>query len=288
MSKLFVPKVKPVSATHIQTLVKQYHNLVIGKNEIIKRVEYVLNDHGINLFVKKTPASKASDIDYTSQYDTKCTVYSKGTGFSATDNHLIKEFKQYIVFLMYIIVNYTKGYEPIKRFVDMRYNNNKFMITYCADRFQSLKGKINNDNFTFFNDLDENCIKHLKNSMHKIFENLDEDFEIPLEVHTKCVYAVFSDVLTHYTYDKAVTYAFSSQAQLLNYITVPDEECLGAVCNLYTMVLAVCAAPKKGTTSSTGGRKSTAGGRKKAQKEEVVDDDDLIIDDEDAIDESEV
>jgi hypothetical protein len=96
-------------------------------------------------------------------------------------------------------------------------------------------------------------------------------------VHDKCIKAAFKDVASAYTYEKASTFCFSTNVQILNYASsCASVDILKDINTLYVVATGMCAAKKAATGKGTRSSKSKS---KVAETEddELVDDADEEI-----------
>jgi hypothetical protein len=252
---LVLPEWKSISTSDMQLLSKTYSNLIAGKTELIYRI-YLRDEFNIDC-IRKKPLSKASasDADVDATFVKKINVYAKEYNFNAVENHPIKEFKQYILFSLLLMINYENP--NIKQFVDSCNAGQEAKTNIINTQFKLLSGG-RYVCYEYFNTIEENCYRQLLESTKKI-GNVPSFSQ---EVHDKCIIAAFKDAANAYIFEKASTYAFNSYPQQLSYLQFCNGvKVIEDFLKLYEYTLKLCAVKKPGESKPTGTGKGKGKGK---------------------------
>ena len=281
MSNLFVSPIKNISTSDVATTTKTFTNKFIGKDEIIYRIHFLQGILNIDPYEKKTTSKKASGAEI---YDGKLNVFCNTNSFSAIENSPIKDFKHYLLFAMYLAINYTRDNSIVKAYVDNHCKNLQTKYEFIDSKFAALEPEIKNKEiYSYFKSINDTCY----DAFMKIYRcyALEQHSSLPStisqEVQDKCTKVAFKDTLIGYTYDTKPAYGFTSPHQIASLLLCNDEETTNTISNIYNAVLkslvSKTAASKAAGSTSNRSSKSTSSKNKKIEAE----DDDIVDDDED-------
>jgi hypothetical protein len=244
-TQIITPKIETTVKSGFDKLCSTVQAYLLGRDEIVYRVEILNKEHKIE---------DAVDFEI---YKSKSSIYGDQGGYLSSELPAIRNRDSYILFAVYLAINYTNKY--VKSYVDKVSSQTDYKYRHIAELITSINEAKGFDagTYNFFKQAHNLAYDQLRATLIKIESKPDIVSE---DVFRRCVITSFYDLINLYSYDKSVSYTFISPAQSFAYASRATEEELLAIVALCKASTPVKKAPaKKGKPAAKKGK--TAGSK---------------------------